>query len=42
MANGEMRLVLLNGQTGDACGDIQSRPSHSNAILSWLSDLIGE
>jgi hypothetical protein len=42
MANGEMRLVLLNGQTGDVCGDIESRPAHSSSILSWLSDLIGE
>ncbi len=40
--DGGRQLVLINGQTGDVSGDIQSRPSHSGKLLSWLSDLIGE
>ncbi len=41
-AGGGTHLVLINGQTGDICGDLDSKPSHSGNLLSWLSDLIKE
>jgi hypothetical protein len=40
--DGRRCLVLINGQTGEVYGDIQSRPLHAGGILSWLSDLVGE
>lgn len=39
---GTPRLVVINGQTGDVYGDVQSKPSHSGNILSRLADLIGQ